>query len=165
MIFKRVLKLPSVKKQISSAHGAGTIVQLQTDLKLQLKRVLKCFFIFTFNNALFQFLFLSMIKIHQYCLHIPYSFKLLMPLFLSVYAELLEHLNDTLLLFHGQLWNPLFCWCGFSTTTVQSHSVFGWACMFATSCCFPLSHQGMDPLLDAQIFISFLFASQTQTVA
>jgi len=106
MIFKRVLKLPSVKKQISSAHGAGTIVQLQTDLKLQLKRVLKCFFIFTFNNALFQFLFLSMIKIHQYCLHIPYSFKLLMPLFLSVYAELLEHLNDTLLLFHGQLWNP-----------------------------------------------------------
>ena len=129
MIFKRVLKLPSVKK-FSFAHRVGTVVQLQTNLKLQLKRVLNCFFIFTFNNALFQFLFLSMIKIHQYCLHIPYSFKLLMPLFLSVYAELLEHLNDTLLLFHGQLWNPLFCWCGFSTTTVQSPlSSDGHACL------------------------------------
>jgi hypothetical protein len=97
--FLGVVELFSVKKQISSAH--------QTNLKLKLKCVLKLFCIFfTFSNlacsSLCSFQLTKSINAsYIYCMLIK-----LMLLFLSIYAEILEGLNDTILFFCGQLWNP-----------------------------------------------------------
>lgn len=74
----------------------------------------------------------------------PFPFIFLwFSLWLYMQTSRMCHLNDTLLFL---LWaimkstDALFCWYGFSTTTVQSHSVCWCACMFSTCCCFPLSH-------------------------
>jgi hypothetical protein len=104
-IFKRVLKLSSVKKQIFICSWIWNYSTIANWPKISIKASPKMLLYFS-HSASSSFYSFQWSKFIGTAYIYPIPIKVLMPFFLSVYAELLEHLNDTLLFFRGQLWNP-----------------------------------------------------------